>query len=365
MGRSVSSDLQDLLDLPSCETQTTLDLTLADTSEIHVATDAVTVGAIDYSADLRKTNELRQTTVAPPDRVVASIQNVDKVFGGRVTDEDLIKAAAVVGRRYSDPAGVLPSVWVQLFTGEAFPLSVNSLAVELEILHDLVAAGYCVGQDTLAENCQWRFKHAGTCGYSGGETVCNKKRKSKLGCLGRANEHRFGGMEYPDIQAAAAPTSGSSSGGGHHNCPRVDMWIPTAEGVRHAGNIKSGDRLYSPLSGKFETVRSAEIIENEPIWEIVASNGVAGYSSLSHPVFPYAEHENGIQVSQLWQGDPILLWDSVLDKLIDRELNVARDTGELGDVVRIELEDGHIYAYGTSEQIFFVCHNAKDPAEIE
>lgn len=372
MGRPVSTDLQNLLDLQSCETQTTLDLYLEDTTEIHVATAELAdteTGTFDYTDDLRTSNELQQSVGTPPNRGTVSIQNADKVFGGYVTGEDLVHAVAVIGRIYRDENGALPSVWVELFRGEAFPLGVDETVVELEVLSDLVASGFCVSDWTLAENCQFRFKHAGTCGYSGGETLCNKKRRSKLGCLGRANEHRFGGMEYPDIQTPAVPVGGTGSGGGHHNCPRVDQWIPVAGvygGViaRLAGNIRKGDRLYDPLSGRFETVKSAEIVENVPIWEIRGSNGVAGYSSQSHPVFPYSEHENGIPVSQMWKGDPILMWHRVLDDLIDRTLTTCGDTGKFGNVVRIELESGHVYAYGNSTEIFIVCHNSKDPGEI-
>ena len=372
MGRPVSTDLQNLLDLSSCETQTTLDLYLEDSSEIHVATaelEDTETGTFDYTADLRKAGELQQSIGTPPNRGTATIQNADKVFGGYVTGEDLIHAVAVLGRIYRDEARVLPSVWVELFRGEAFPLGVDETTVELEVLSDLVACGYCVSDWTLGENCQLRFKHADTCGYSGGETLCNKKRRSKLGCLGRANEHHFGGMEFPDIQIPTTPAGVTVSGGGHHNCPRVDQWIPVEDadgrvGFDRAGNIKKGRKIYDPLTGRFERVKSADIVKDQPIWEIEGSNCVAGYSSPSHPVFPYSEHKNGIPVSQMWKGDPILMWHRVLDNLIDRKLKICRDTGELGDVVRIELESGHVYAYGNSTEIFIVCHNSKDPGEI-
>lgn len=372
MGRTVSTDLQNLLDLTSCETQTTLDLYLTDSSEIHVATAALTdddTGTFDYTDDLRRSNELQQSVGTPPNRGSVIIQNIDKVFGGYVTGEDLVHAEAVIGRFYRDENGVLPGVWVELFRGEAFPIGVTETEAEIEVLSDLVAAGYCVSDWSLAENCQFRFKHSATCGYSGGETACNKKRRSKLGCAGRFNEHHFGGMEYPDIQTPALPSGGLDGGGSiFPSCPRVDQWIPV-KGIAgivtmRAGKVAKGMQLYDPLSGRFETVASAEIITDQPIWEVIASNGVAGYSSPSHPVFPYREHLDGIPVSQYWKGDPVLQWHSVLDNLIDRKLIVARDTGELGDVVRIELESGHVYAYGTSKLIFIVCHNTKQHEEI-
>lgn len=221
MGRTITSNLQSLLDLASCRTDTTLDLILADTSELHFATRTFTAGGNDYIGDLRAGGEIKQTISSSPDRLQVAIQNVDKVFGGIVAAEDLVNAEAIVGRYYRDPANVLAAEWVELFRGRAIPLTIDELGVALEIINDLAAAGYCVGDWTLAENCVLVFKHAGTCGYAGSETLCNKRRKSPDGCFGRNNEHRFGGMEFPEVQAAEVGSGGSgggSTGGGWGSC---------------------------------------------------------------------------------------------------------------------------------------------------
>lgn len=364
MGRPVSSDLEKLLQMSACSSHTTLDLYLQDSSELHFATDTFVIDAIGYSPELRQTDEIKQTIFVPPDRVNVLVQNVDKQFGATVAAEDLVKAEAVVGRYYRDPAGAESPVWEELFRGEVRPVSLDEREARLEVLHDLAAAGFCVADWTLAENCQFVFKHAATCGYAGGLPTCNKKRKSEAGCEGRANDHHYGGMEYPDIQKAAAPTGGGG-GGGHNTCPRVDQWVPAAaaDGTIcpiQAGTVEHGDWLYNPLSETFSKVRSARIVKGQSIWRMASTAGVSGYSSGTHPVFPFREHPSGIRVDEVEEGGPLLLW-SHAKGLFNHAVKIVGEMGETGDVVLIELEDGHVYAYGDSPETYIVCHNSKDP----
>lgn len=365
MGRTVSADLQNLLDLENCETQTTLDLYLADTSEIHVATDAFTANGETYTADLRTAGQLKQNAFSSIDRCQVTVQNIDKIIGGTVTDEDLKGAVGVLGRYYQDKNSVLPSAWVELFRGEAKPLKLNEREAQIEILHDLVAAGYCIADDNLAENCQFVFKHAGTCGYAGGEAVCNKKRKSKAGCQGRLNEHRFGGMEFPDPQVPSTPSGGEPPGPIEPPyCPRIDQWIPVrgAGGsitVVRAGELDDSHSTWNPISGSFDRIKSARIIEGLQIWSITSAAGVSGYSSGTHPVIPYREHLTGLPVKDMFDGDPLLLWRRRDRYLFNHQVQWTGANAEIGDVVHIELESGYIYAYGDNADVFVVCHNSK------
>ena len=365
MGRPVSADLQALLDLPNANTQTTLALYLADTTEMFFSTDEFTLSGKVYAANLRQSDELKQSIFSATDRISVTIQNIDKLFGGTVTDEDLVKGEGVLGRYYRDPAGVLTPVSVELFRGEIRPTNLDESEAKLEILHDLAACGYCVGEDTLAENCQWVYKHAGTCGSTSILATCNKKRRSKAGCWGRDNEEHFGGMEFPDVQKPAAPVGGGDpGGGGHNNCPRIDQRIPVANntgaiGTKSAGTIEQGDRIYNPKTERFHKVRSAEIVKDQAIWCVASSAGVQGFSSMTHPVLPYREHETGVRVTDIAEGNPLLLWSRTSLDVFNHAASASFDTGETGDVVRIELEDGHVYAYGDSDDTFIVCHNAK------
>lgn len=371
MGRTVTTPLQNLLDLESCNTQTTVDLQFTDNAyDINVATDDFTVDATpdrDYVSDLRHADDLKQSVFSPPDRVNISIQNVDKDFGAWVQDEVFAKSTAIVGRYYTDPRGTLPAVWVELFRGEARPTGMDEAAVNIEVLHDLAAAGYCVADWSLTENCQFKFKQTDTCGYAGVLTTCNKRRKSPAGCSGRANEFAFGGMEFPEPQVPSVPTSGDPDPDPPHTCPRIDQYVPMmgTHGeivARTVQTVREGEWLFNPLTDDFHRIKRAFVVKNQPIWSVSSSMGVTGYSSPTHPLIPFRMHPTGVAVSKTKEGDSLLLWQLNDRKMLNHAISRVFDTGELGDVMFIEMEDGHVYAYGDDEELFIVCHNAK-PAE--
>lgn len=368
MGRTVSTDLQNLLNLDRCETQTTLDLTLADMSEIHVATEAFTANSNNYAADLRVTNEIKQSIGSSPDRVIATIQNVDKVFGGTVTAEDLVKAVAQVGRYYRDPNGVLPSVWVELFRGQLRPIELDEKHSSNEILNDLAAAGYCVAPWSLSPNCQLQFKHAATCGYSGSETDCNKKRRSKAGCLGRDNEHHFGGMEFPEPIVPSPPAGGDDPPGDppyDPPCPRLDQYVlvrgkdglPISQPV---SLLTVRDMLFNPVTETFHAIDALEIICDEPIWMVSTNNLAMCFSSGSHPIIRSLTDDRGTPVQVMHAGSSVLTWDFESGCTVATKASVVTDTGKMGDVMRIHMRDGHIYAAGHTPILFVVGHNTKN-----
>ena len=216
--RTVSTDLQDMLDLDGCETQTTLDLSLADgVTEYKFSTRDVTIVKGEYTGDLIAGEDIEQTISSTTDRVTVSVQNVDKVFGGVVMSGDLARARAVVGRLYRDPLNRIADVWVELFRGEVLPQPVVEGEVRLEIVSDLIAAGYCVSQWSLGDSCVFLYK-GDECGYSGGLTTCDHRRFTDGGCVGHDNEHRFGGMEYPPAKRTGGPTGGTGGGGAPLPC---------------------------------------------------------------------------------------------------------------------------------------------------
>lgn len=363
MGRVVSPDLQALIDRPSCITQTTLSLYPVSGEPMHFATQRFVNAGESYTPSLRRTNEILQSILSTPSRVGVEIQNVDKAFGLTMTSEILAKSVAVVGRLYKDAD---QEKWVELFRGELIPIELTEANAKIEVLHDLVAAGFCVANWTLAENCQFVYKHAGTCGSVSNRLTCNKKRKSIHGCLGDDNEHHFGGMEYPDIQPPSPPTGGGGGGGGDDpgfpTCPRLDQWIrvrgrgyrPVAKQV---SELTDRDEIYHPIWKTFHEIDALTIVRSQPIWELAAENRAHGFSSFSHPVLWYREHANGSPVSRFMAGDPVLTWSNGLD---DSKAVASADTGETGDVMKIELVDGHIYCYSnTPDGPFIVCHNSK------
>lgn len=377
MGRTVSANLQNLLNLQSCKTQTTIDINRVDLVNHYFAVEALSTGGHDYTDDLRTTSDLKQNIYAPPDRVTASIQNVDKAFGNVVTVEDLVKARAILGRIYHDPAGVLPSVWVELFRGELKPTQLDQSVSENEILSDLVAAGYCVADQSLAPNCQLKYKGL-ACGYSGGLTTCNKKRKSPEGCAGHiltgivTNEHRYGGMEFPGVQVPAAPTGGGDPPPDPpHECPRADQWIPVRGGAGSptpilASELTDQHEAWNPITRTFHRVASADIARDQEIWMIETLNGGRGFSSATHPIIRDLDDTTGLRVDRLESSHPVLTWlPNSLECLLSYPgssdaATPPQPTSGLGDVVHIELEDGFIYCYSDDPAgPFIVCHNRK------
>ena len=203
--RTISPQLQDLLDLPGCITHTTLDLSLPSGPQYHFATDAFSAQGYDYSADLRQMDEITSTIGTAIDRVGLTIQNVDRALGNLIVAESLANSVGIIGRYYANPNDPDQNAWTELFRGQAAVRGVNEAELSIEVLNDLAAAGFVVANWTLAEPCQFVFKHGGTCAYAGAETQCNKQRNSPNGCRGRANEHHFGGMEQPDNPVPAPP----------------------------------------------------------------------------------------------------------------------------------------------------------------
>lgn len=364
MPREVSADLGPLLNLDGCYTQSTLSLYPVTGDPVHMATDKFSFGGVDYPSDLVRVDEIQQSLGAATDRLGALAQNVTQSFGISVANEEVVKAEAIVGRYYRDPEDSNRQAWVELFRGEVIPLELTDGSVKMEIVDELVAAGFCVADWTLAENCQLRYKEAGTCGYAGPLPTCNKRRKSLGGCFGRSNEHHFGGMEFPEPQTPDPPRGGGDEpiGPGFPTCPRLDQWIrirgrgyqPIAKQV---GELKDTDEIYHPIWKTFHEIDSLTIARSQPIWTIGTENGGRGFSSFSHPVLWYREHANGVAVERFMAGDPVLTWSNAL---VDTKCSHSADLEELGDVMKIEMADGHIYCYADKpEGPYIVCHNAK------
>ena len=380
MPRAVDTDLTELLALHSCNTQTTLDIMPAGEDPIYVATDDFTVGGRDYTPDLMETGPIQQTVGASTNRVTAKITNVDKVFGGLLINGGLVKAEAIVGRFFRDEqtAKASPNTgeWAELFRGEVVPLELTESEAILEIVHDLTAAGYVIANTTLAERCQWAYKHAETCGSTSIEPDCNKMRRSKYGCLGRSNEFRFGGMEFPEMQLPTAPPGpieppgggGGGTGGGpgdFPSCPREDQYILCrGEGefdfvYRRARHVRRTHYVWNPFGRYWDRVVLAEPVPDQEIWVAAAGNGCRGFSSRTHPLIAGPEDTDGRAIAQCLPGRRQAVW-------IDGEARIARleAVGSLSvraTVIRIETERGHVFAYGEVPRRMLVGHNSVKP----
>lgn len=375
MGRTVVTNVQNHLDDDDAYTQTTLDMILTDASEYHYATDEFTgSNSIDYDPELRKASEIKQSIAASTDRVNVTIQNVDKIFGGELdvlSTEPFVKAVGIVGRQYGNPM-VAGSAWVELFRGEVRPVGIDEKEVVLEILNDLAAAGFCVGHWSLAENCQFVYKHAGTCGFAGAAPSCNKRRRSPDGCSGKivtgttTNEFRFGGMEFPDSQASVPPSGGGDDDPGDWlPCPRMDQYVLVrgSDGLpspKAVARLTLRDMLFHPIDGTFHEISKLTVVPDEPIMQLVADNYAASYSSYSHPIIRNRKDERGTPVEDLYNGYDILTWSK---RLTESVVENVEETGKRADVLKIKMKDGHIYCSGNTPKKFVVCHNSKPPLD--
>lgn len=372
MARDVSSGLSDLLALRSINTQTTLDIIPTSGPPIYLATDAFTANSHDYIPELRQCDQIQQSIAVSTNRVVARIQNIDKVFGGSIFDEEWTKAEAIVGRLFRDEQDFTVDEWAELFRGQVIPIEITENEAVIEIVHDLTAAGYVIANSTLAENCQWVFKQSDTCGYSGGETACNHMRRSLLGCQGRANEYRFGGMEFPDPQTPEPPSGpvDTPAGGGGDipgfpTCPRSDQYILVRGDsefnrvARRAKHVKAGDHIWDPINQGWNTVVSAQLVAGQQIWEVTAANGAKTYVTETHPVIRDIADADGCGVKWLKPGAGVLTWSN--GRAVQSVAKIVRRTQQRADVVMIETTGNHIFCSGERPEAMIAGHNNVKP----
>lgn len=350
----------------------TAELTFPDASVFRFATSPLTVAGNAFTNDLETVGEIKQTLEAPIDRVRVAVQNADRVLGQHVAVHwrKWRKAEIVIGRLYRGGVGLALSEWKEMFRGAVQKPNANDLQVYFDVITDTVSPGGIVANRTLHPDCWYVFKDAKTCGYAGPETDCNHKLKSAGGCDGRQNSHRFGGMEHrynPDVYVPGTGGNPDPPSGGPRPpyCPRPDQYVlvrgddgrPTPLMVCFL--TAEDHELFNPVTRTFHRLRYAYEVKGQPIFELIASNGAVGYSSGTHRVLWYKEHATGEAVERFATGDPVLAWEK--NRFRQTRCLLARDTGEDGPVMRIEMEDGHVYCYGDNPEKLIVCHNWKLP----
>lgn len=373
MGRSLSTTMQNILASSGRSIDYTLDLTFPDATSYKFATSPLSIAKGDYTNDLESISEIRQTIEAPVDRVAIGIQNKDRVLGLHVAANWRLwrKCDVTIGRYCT--SGILAE-WVEMFRGTVQQPNADDLQVTFDLVPDTVAPGQIVCNLNLSPNCPSLFKDAKTCAYIGGLTTCNHHLKSPGGCDGRANSHHFAGMEHRYNPDTSTPGSGGNDGSGGPRqppCPRLDQFV-LVRGVDGRPMTKmvcfftTDDFLWHPITRKFRRTKTARVVHDQPIWELLAGNGAAGYSSFSHRVLWYLEHANGERVDRFRPHDRLLT--VINEELVDSYSTLSRDTGERGDVMFIEMEpepgEENIYCAGDSPEKLIACHNNKEPIII-
>lgn len=372
MGRSVSANMTTILAGAERKIDCTIEITFPDASYFRYATAPLTIGPKTYTNDLESVREIRQTLEAPVDRLAVALQNKDRVLSLDIAANypKWRKAEAVIGRYYRGGTNLATTEWVEMFRGAVQQPKADDQQVTFEVIHDVLAPGQIICNTTLDPMCPNVFKDPDTCGYTGLLTACDHHLKSKGGCDGRSNSEHFRGMEHRYNPDTAIPGTGGNDPdpdpGGSGPCPRIDQFVNVKgpDGCRMSqmvALVTEDDWIWHPVQNRFRKIRSATVVKNQPIWEILAFNGALGFSSHPHPVIPYCEHVTGLPVRDFVPGDPMLT--VISGQLRDSKAALSRDTGETADVVRIEIDadrdEDKIYCWGDSPDKQIACHNLK------
>ncbi len=368
MGRTLSSNMEAILSASKREIDYTLALAFPDET-LHYATASLTVDSVFYNPYLESVGEVRQTLEAPIDRVEVKVQNKDRVLGLHVAAnwEKWRSATAIIGRLYR-AEGL--TEWVEVFRGMVQRPDVRDAQnpqVGWDVIPDTLAPGEIVCNRNLSLPCWFVFKDPRTCAYIGVHENCNHLLKSKDGCDGRNNTHHFGGMEhrYP-IKENVPGTNGNDEGlGGGTACPRLDQYV-LVRGLNNAPSPKrvsllaQTDLLFNPITQTFHRLKSLEIVFDVPIFELNV-DGIISCASGSHPIIQSRVDERGKALASLLRAESALLW---LSGLVDGCVARIRPLPSSA-VMKIEMEDGHIYASGDSSTGFVVAHNVKPGHDFE
>jgi hypothetical protein len=213
MGRPVNQFLVEFLSATSGESQTTLELVLKNGEVRRFATDELTINANLYLAGLVRADDIDESEEGSTDKVQVVLANADKAIGLDIKAGIIHFAQASLGKVFKKLDGTFE--WREIFFGEAIPSGYNEAQARIEIVDDMVAAGYCVANWTLAPVCQLIFK-SDYCGYTGAETVCDHLLKGD--CTRYENTHRNVSETFPLVKINPAPSAlpvyqpGGSSG---------------------------------------------------------------------------------------------------------------------------------------------------------
>jgi hypothetical protein len=201
MPRSLNPFLIQLLTGEAAETHRTVELIFRNGQIRRWATTNLTIDGNNFSDGLISVSDIEETEDSSTDRAEVVIQNIDKAIGLDIKSGAVHFAQAKIGRFFKKGD---VSEWREEFFGEAIPRSISEREAVIEIIDEMVAGSYCVGNWTLAPVCQLIFKSA-ECGYAGSETTCNKLLKGDCTKYGRT--HRHVSETFPIVKNATAPTS--------------------------------------------------------------------------------------------------------------------------------------------------------------
>lgn len=369
MARTISGTLAGIL-AGKRDLDYTLDLIFSDQSFYFATSPIASLNGRTYTNDLATPSEIKNTLEAPTDGVGISLQNLDRVLGQHLATywQKWRTAEAILGRNYyalnanNERTGT--TAYVEMFRGAVEQPNADDSVVTFTLIPDTISPGQIVCVRTCGKACPHKYKGP-VCGYAGGEATCNHCLVSPAGCDGRLNAHRFGGTEHRYDSAVSIPGTGGNPDIIEYiepPCPRLDQFVDVRGPDGHKLSkmvcfFTGDDWLWDPIRQDFFPTKRAYVVKDQPIWEIITANGAVGYSSFSHHVMPNEEHLTGVVAETLTAFDEIL--SDIDGDVLPSHATTSRATGETGDVMFIEMVDGHHYAAGNSPSKKIVAHNVK------
>ncbi len=152
-------------------------------------------GGNTYVAAMVKRGQIESRMEGGPQKVNIKISNINQAYSNIIANEGdvLTNSACVIEEVIFDGENSIVGDSINIFEG--FVNNVKLTETEFSFDVERILGGYSTQSPntTYDVNCQWVFKDT-RCGYSGGETACDKTFSA---CQARSNETRFGG--YPSI----------------------------------------------------------------------------------------------------------------------------------------------------------------------
>jgi hypothetical protein len=190
-----------------------------------VAGTALSIDGVVYESGLISTSGVKSSLGSSVDRIDITVQNADWRWTKLNRQQHSALNRVYVGRAFQP---VRDGAWahITLLSGIIVGIPSNESTATIQCISDLYAAPNVGALRQVAKSCQWKYKDPRTCGYTGPEPTCNKIFESPDGCLGRNNQHRYGGWLYqidkdtlyipaPDPNANPDPGGGAIGGNGN------------------------------------------------------------------------------------------------------------------------------------------------------
>ncbi len=149
----------------------------------------VTFDGVVYTAWAITHDAVNESSSGEVTSVKLTIGNVNRVFQAYLEDYDLRGKKVLIRRVWSDQLADADACEDQYFYIDSYTADEQTIILELSGKYDVM--DMVIPRGVFNRNhCRWVFKST-ECGYSGGETTCNRTFQR---CIALSNYARFGGF---------------------------------------------------------------------------------------------------------------------------------------------------------------------------